>query len=100
MFSCEVCGIFKNTYFEEHLRTTSSGNLDIQSEMYGRLLIPVLLSKLSSELSSVTNQPFDRKDCWGNRLVLKYFKSEIIARKKTHYTSNNLNEKSDLPLPA
>ena len=24
MFSCEICEIFKNTYFEEHLRTTAS----------------------------------------------------------------------------
>ena len=24
MFSCEICEIFKNTYFEEHLRTTTS----------------------------------------------------------------------------
>ena len=25
MFSCEYCKIFKNTYSEEHLRTTASG---------------------------------------------------------------------------
>ena len=25
MLSCEVCETFKNTYFEEHLRTTASG---------------------------------------------------------------------------
>ena len=24
VFSCEICEIFKNTYFEEHLRTTDS----------------------------------------------------------------------------
>ena len=24
VFSCEICEIFKNTYFEEHLRTTAS----------------------------------------------------------------------------
>ena len=24
MFSCEICEIFKNTYFEDHLRTTAS----------------------------------------------------------------------------
>ena len=24
MFSCEYCEIFKNTYFEEHLRTAAS----------------------------------------------------------------------------
>ena len=25
VFSCEYCKIFKNTYFEEHLRTAASG---------------------------------------------------------------------------
>ena len=25
MFSCEYCKIFKNTYFEEYLRTATSG---------------------------------------------------------------------------
>ena len=24
MFSCEICEVFKNTYFEEHLRTSAS----------------------------------------------------------------------------
>ena len=24
MFSCEICEMFKNTYFEEHLQTTAS----------------------------------------------------------------------------
>ena len=24
MFACEICEIFKDTYFEEHLRTTAS----------------------------------------------------------------------------
>ena len=37
MFSCEYCEIFKNTSFEEHLRTTASGrafeNLDIFQDL-------------------------------------------------------------------
>ena len=31
MFSCEICEIFKNTYFEEHLPTDASIN-EIQQE--------------------------------------------------------------------
>ena len=27
IFLCEICEIFKNTYFEEHLRTTASVNI-------------------------------------------------------------------------
>ena len=32
MFSCEYCGIFKNTYFEEHLGTAvSAGSVTVNS---------------------------------------------------------------------
>ena len=75
-------------------------NLEIQSEMYGPLIIPVLLPKLSSELSLIINRQFDIKDCWDVRLVLKRLESEIIAREKTHYTSKNLNGNNDLLLSA
>ena len=34
------------------------------------------------------------------RLILKCLESQIIAREKTHYSSKNLNENSDLSLPA
>ena len=27
VFSCEICETFKNTYFEEHLRTAASENV-------------------------------------------------------------------------
>ena len=67
--------------------------------MCGPLLISVLLSKLSSELSLIINRHFDKKRLLGCfRLVLEYLESEIIAREKTHYTSKNLNWNSDLPL--
>ena len=68
--------------------------------MYGPLLIPVLLQKLSTKLSLIINVQFDKKDCWDVRLVLKCLESEIITREKTHYTSKNLNRDSDLPLSA
>ena len=56
----KICGAIK---------TQSLKNLDIQSEMYGSLVIPVLLSKLSSELSSIINPQFDKKNCWDVRFV-------------------------------
>ena len=31
VFSCENCKIFKNTYFEEHLRRTASGTTSVCS---------------------------------------------------------------------
>ena len=76
-------------------RVRSLENLHIQSEMYGPLPIPVLLSKPSSELSLIIKRQSDKKHCWD---VLKCLESEIISREKTHYTSKNLNGNSDLPL--
>ena len=35
MFSCEYCEIFKNTYFEEHLRTAAS-EVTLRSDCLGR----------------------------------------------------------------
>ena len=31
-FSCEYCKIFKNTYFEKHMWTASSGNQDFSDK--------------------------------------------------------------------
>ena len=34
MFSCEYCEIFKNTYFEEHLRKAATGFTILQIKRY------------------------------------------------------------------
>ena len=49
MLSCEICKIFKNNYFEEHLRTTASNgsiklilkrkNESIQIKLIGELQV-------------------------------------------------------------
>ena len=90
----------RKIYDTVETQVRSLENIDIQPEMYGPLLIPVLLSKLSSELSLIINRQFNKKDCWDVRLVLKCLESEVIAREETYYTSKNLNGKSDLPLSA
>ena len=90
----------RKIYDTVETQVRSLGNLDFESQMYKLLLIPVLLLKLSSELSLFINPQFDKKDCWDVRLVLKCLKSEIIAREKTHYTSRNLNDNCDIPLSA
>ena len=33
MFSCEICEIFKNTYFDKHLRTAASGKTQIDNHL-------------------------------------------------------------------
>ena len=60
-------------------------NLDIQSEMYGPLLIPDFLSKLSSEVSLIINRQFDKKD-WDVRLVLKCLDPKLLRVKIRKHT--------------
>ena len=36
MFSCEICEIFKNTFFEEHLRTAASERKNLKKTIYSR----------------------------------------------------------------
>ena len=38
MFSCEISEVFKNTFFEEHLRTTTSEDITLELFMY--VLLP------------------------------------------------------------
>ena len=54
----KICGTIKT-------QVRSLKNLDIQSKIYGTLVIPVLLSKLSSELSSIIDPQFDKKKLLG-----------------------------------
>ena len=71
MFTCEICEIFKDTYFEEHLRTTASiwskyhlhpnhsstlcSNLTSKSYVIGRFF-PSTLSKFSLTLLTPTHK--------------------------------------------
>ena len=45
MFSCEYCEIFKNTYFEEHLRTAAS-EVTLRSDCLGRSFWTVALKTI------------------------------------------------------
>ena len=51
----------RKIYDTVETQVRSLENIDIQPEMYGPLLIPVLLSKLSSELSLIIKRQFDKK---------------------------------------
>ena len=52
MFSCEIHEIFKNTYFEEHLRTTVSGGIASSCENVGPsfLILEILYENLGENL--------------------------------------------------
>ena len=55
----------RKIYDTVETQVRSLENLDIQSEMYRPLLIQVLLSKLSSEISLIINRQFDKKRLLG-----------------------------------
>ena len=57
MFSCEVCEIFKNAYFEEHLRTTASEFIGDTS-----LLHETILKKHTNEITNFQDgKEYNRK---------------------------------------
>ena len=39
-------------------------NLDVKSDMYGSLLIPMLQTEILNELSIMISRPFNDPECW------------------------------------
>ena len=60
MFSCQICQIFKNTYLEEHLRTTASKHRSSFLEVFCR-------SCCSALINAVMKYSFSTKvvESWG-----------------------------------
>ena len=56
VFSCEICGFFKNTYFEEHLRTTSSKHRSSFLEVFCRSRCSVLINVMKYSFSPAVVQ--------------------------------------------
>ena len=80
-----------------HVRVLAS--LGIAAEQCGSLLIPVIMTKLPSEIRlqivrKATN------DVWQNNDLLKTIKSEIEAREMSEMTRSNVNEKTNKPKQA
>ena len=71
------------------IQKRSLENLDITANMYGPLLIPVILSKLPDELNLILSREFNDKDCWDITPVLDILKKEIKAREKTFVNSTD-----------
>ena len=63
MFSCEITEIIKNTYFEEHLRMTASGN---ENGMRSQTIFnPVTIGNdANANIAALRDEPFPyRKRC-------------------------------------
>ena len=65
VFSCEICKMFKNIYFEEHLRTTASKKIVIEGISY-------LVKQLSSCPCTPQSCMVDRSGCSCGKKAMRY----------------------------
>ncbi|XP_057299542.1 uncharacterized protein LOC130630166 [Hydractinia symbiolongicarpus] len=77
----------RNVFVNVETQVRSLENLDVTSENYGPLLIPVLMSKLPEELNLIITRQFNDKDCWDMKLVLRALKSEIEPHDNNPFSS-------------
>lgn len=64
---------------EIHIRGLQA--LGVEVQQYGRLLVPVLLSKVPQELRLIISREFDKGN-WSLGELLKVFKTEVEARER------------------
>ena len=64
-------------------------SIGLNSEDYGPMLIPVLMSKLPQELKLIITRQFG-KDVWNINNILKSLKDEIETREKLNLTVNEV----------
>ena len=63
MLSCEICEIFKNTYFEEHLPTTAFSSSSFKLDLVDLTVFPdsnLRLAKINKPLTPVCVSKFSR----------------------------------------
>ena len=63
MFSYEICEIFKNTYFEEHLQTTAFSSSSFKLDLVDLTVFPdsnLRLAKINKPLTTVCVSKFSR----------------------------------------
>ena len=71
---------FYNKFYNITIQKRSLENLDITANMYGPLLIPVILSKFPDEFNLILSREFNDKDYWDITPLLDILKKEIKAR--------------------
>lgn len=72
--------LLREIYDKVEVQIRSLKNLDIKSEMYGPLLIPVLMSKTPEDLNLIISRQFDNSESWDINIVLKAMRTKIDAR--------------------
>ena len=64
-------------------------NLDVKSDIYGSLIIPMLQTEIPNELSIMICRPFNDPECWNVIWILKVLKEELIVREKLFQSKRN-----------
>ena len=80
---------------EAHIRALQA--IEVESESYGKLLIPLLMEKLPANLRLIISRSID-KDEWDLGVLLRAFDNEIEARERCELIGNNLSELAVTPV--
>ena len=86
-----LCIKFKlrSVYDNNETQIRSLENLNVKSDIYDPLLVPVLQFKIPNELNLIVNRRLYDLDFWDVIKALKVFKEELITREKLHSPEPN-----------
>ncbi|XP_047143059.1 uncharacterized protein LOC124817258 [Hydra vulgaris] len=74
------------------IQVRSLENLGISSNMYGPLLIPIILEKIPEELTLIINHQYNNNDNWDVKSIIDFLTNELSAREQTLTNSFNKSE--------
>ena len=82
MNTVENVETLRSMYDNIETQIRSLEHLGIKSEMYGPMLVPIVMSKIPSEINLIISRQLDKNDCWEIHQVLSILKKELTAREK------------------
>ena len=80
----------RDVYDKTEINVRSLQALRIKSEMYGSLLIPVMMEKIPEEFRLVVSRKM-KSDTWDINELLWAFKQELEAREKRRFVGGSSN---------
>ena len=91
----------RNLYDIVEAQIRSLTAFDLKIENYGSFLVPVIMSKIPSEIKLIITRQLD-KNTWDAKIILKTLQREIEVREKLCLSNDienntNKNEREDLP---
>ncbi|XP_065679841.1 uncharacterized protein LOC136094152 [Hydra vulgaris] len=76
------------------IQIRSLETLKITSEMYGPLLVPIILQKIPKELNLIIYRQLDKNSSWDVLTIINILKSELRAREQVSLNLNNSVDKT------